>query len=409
MSDPRREATWRVADALFLALRAGQSYGGNHPAFVASVDALRLRMIEASPAFTLQFMPYGVFRNGGVVPIDFDRYERACTLQEWLAAAKASEIAVRAEPSLDEVTELVLCLCAPKEGMVAQLALPTLAVKEIEELSFVLDGSLLDAESFAIAQMALALEAAEDLVGDGAWPSARALTTLRRIERAHATHAAAASRSVELAPVAWSPARRAVSASLLTLTTLGDLDTSAGSRRAAAHAALLLGCSGLWPRSGDSVERAATLAHTRLLASCEVARTISPHEILVASLLAEIARGGRPDRLGALVRLLYELERRRSPPGIDFDLTRLDVIADLLHQGAPDVAASWIKILVSSNRALPPGVRVQLADGTLAVVMGPGADLDPFRPEVKVGGTRFVPDAPVTVVVNPKRRSPSMP
>lgn len=284
-----------------------------------------------------------------------------------------------------------------------RLTLATLCWRELGETKSGSESDAIDAESYAIAQVALALRDADGLARACAegepWTWPVGLSVVRRLERAHEHHRAATARALEMAPVSWSVQRRAVSAAYMVFASLDALRASRSTQRVVAHATLALVLQGQQPRGVERIEAAATRLLDSMVAAPTTARGgIEPHRLAVSALVGDLAPNAHDD-LGksalpvtALVKRVYALEGMRCRPNVDFDLTRLDLFAIAASDARTSEDAPWVRLLLRASGVVPPGARVRLACGREGVVMGPGDSSDPWRPEVLVDGVRTIPE-----------------
>jgi hypothetical protein len=141
---------------------------------------------------------------------------------------------------------------------------------------------------------------------------------------------------------------------------LTTLDLTRFTRRAAAHAALALASIGYRDREGAPLAEAAPATLASMLAAPITAQSgVDPHRLRVCTVLhalcanAAAAAAGAPEThvsLAGLLAVSYELERRRCPEGVSFDLTRLDLMADAVRAMGTDLDATWVRALVGDGR-----------------------------------------------------------
>jgi hypothetical protein len=255
-------------------------------------------------------------------------------------------------------------------------------------------------DAFLSGQLARVFGDAERLSSTGlqpwSWPDGEALAW--RLERCMAASVTATGRALELAPLPWSPARRTVSAAFHVAAVLARLRASPLSQRASMHATLALGRYGFAEREGLPLHEAARTALPALLAQADSA-VLDPHRLRVCALVraateVDHARSGRT--VLPLLQAAYELERRRCPADLGFDLSRADLQAWLAAALGGELHPSWGRALLGVLGLIPAGCHV-LADGRLGVVIAPSDKGDPYRPRVLVGGQVAVPEHPVRI------------
>ena len=400
------ERTQALVDALHLVLRTLASHGGEHPLAVQAVQTLEHKISAAEPPFTLQFVGKGVFKDGTLVPINIRCYRLSKTLADILHALSVHELAFDRPPDHFSLLDFATAVANFEPGApnpLDELDVPGLTWREIPQAQFGVEVEEVDPEVFCTAQLTLAIADAELLVAhnEGPWNWGRGVAVTRRLERALDKSPTATARALEVAPGIWSPARRSVAACCHLLTTLGALDVERAARRAAAHALLVLGCIGLEERDGADFEAAGKAALGHVLEAPALARTgVEPHRAKTCALVHMVFNDppGAANNPGVipLLHLCYELERRRCPGDVEFDLTLADLLAAAC-EGIQAFAAEWVQALVSAYGVMPPGARVRLPDGLVGIVLETG-EHGPLRPLVLVQGVAVVPTGPVQLI-----------
>jgi hypothetical protein len=392
-------ATKELVEALYLWLRGALLYADKHPALAAFADAVAEKVQAAAPPVTIQFVGGGLFRDRRLVPLALAEYTRVRWVAEWLAAPRVHELTFEATLSRDELAlfhKTALRAAAGGGELLDELQLDGMRWREIKHAGWGADGQSVDPEVFASAQVALALRDVAVLQQTpGSWNAESGSAILKRAERAIATQKAATMRTLELLPEAWTPARRALSATVTLLIVASDLKVNRASMRALAHALFACALHGYEKGEPLQVREAATLALRAALHTSEVSAGLRSHWLATLAALRLIAEG-EESSLSELPRILYGLEGIRSAGEGDFALTRLDLLAHLVSE-AP--TSAWTRILVLSAGTVPPGARVKLADGRYGIAMGPGVVTDPWRPEVLVEGVRLIPEEPVELAL----------
>ena len=405
MSAPRAIAP--LLHRLHVFVRNVSAYGVSHPAALTSADEVCAAATVAGAPLSLQFVAGGVFCDRILVPLDMETFSRGREVARWLARIRIEELTFLENCRPEELLRFAEVVAVADRGEADALRLSSIAWQELGEARWGGEGEAVDLETFAIAQVALAIAESEKIADSPApWPWSSGMSVVRRLERARSHHRAATDRALEIAPGAWTVRRRAVAAASTALVLLGDVRASAATQRVAAHATVVAALSGYDDDGGVEFSMAVARGFARVTTELVAGRTgIEPHRMLVIASLSTAARavGSAPSPLAVVevVRLAYELERGRRSRGVAFHLERIDLLARIAN--APDIDPRWLGLLLVTAGALPVGCRVRLADERVAIVMGPGAPGEPFRPEVMVAGRRFIPEAPVAL--HTKRRA----
>ncbi len=392
-----------LVEGLFVAMRTLQSYGREHPLSHQSVLALRERMVDAAPPLSLQFVGQAIFKDRTMVPLPLRVYRVGQHLGQLLHRLHIQELVMERPVAVEQLTELCLLLGEADAGRLDSLEgveIPGLSWRELPTARYGIEVEEVDPEVFSSAQLALAIGDAELLpAGTAAWNFAKGLTVVRRLERAVQVSREAVGRALELVPGSWTIARRSVAACTHVLTALTALEVSGAARRVAAHAALALAWTGLAERGGGPFADVAARTSGRLLEAPAVSRTgVEPHRAKLSALVflasGERLEGDLPAPLLDLLRLAYELERRRCPVKVPFDLTLADLLALALSEPVAQCDPTWVRALSTAYGEIPPGARVLLPDGKVGLVLG-GSEAGPLRPQVLVNGSVLVPGGPV--------------
>lgn len=405
--EPKETSTADVEflDQLFLLMRQAAVFGPNHPNATAAAEATQEAIDRAGPPFVLQFVRGAVFRDRVLLPLDAERFQQASDIERSLANLATHEVCVDEVPSLDAVSGFGVALARGAQGPSPALQSAKWRGFRFRELPYAQYGEEaeeVDASVFTAAQIALAIGEAERARKDSAehWPWTLGVSIVRRLERSLETDRDGAHRAMELAPGAWTPPRRAVSAALTVMGLLTTLELTRFARRAAAHATLALASVGYREREGMPIAEAATATLTALLAAPITAQSgVDPHRLRVCTCLnalCEREAGGTQLSLTGLLELGYEIERRRCPEGVTFDLTRLDLMADVVREMGTTLDATWTRALVGASGAVPIGAFV-LADGRLGVVIESAPVDDLWHPKVLIGGEVVTPRTPVVL------------
>lgn len=392
----RTEETLAVLDQMHLLVAAARAYGPDHPSTERAAEVVAAAIREAAPPFSLQFVVQAVFRDRELVPVDVDRYDRAMALGEGLHRGGAQEITFNGPPNLEDLCLLGHELATPQTVTRRELdvlGFVTIGFREVPDAQAGSELETVEKETFVAAQLVLALRAArraveETRAADVAWPFAHGMEVVRRLERAVETHQAMAASTLEVAPGELDIARRSLLAAHHVATVCEGLGATKATSRSCIHAALIVAALGLEGREGlpfaDAVRRARGAALAGLGAGGS-----DPHRLAVCAFLHDIATIESLE-LGQLIRLGYDLEKRRCPIGVEFNLTVADLLSWAVAQmgDGQGVAARWVRMRVMAAGAIPPGARVRLSDGRRAIVLGPGKSGDPQLPDVLVDGRR---------------------
>ncbi len=403
-----------LLDSLFVLMHNAGSHGPQHPVTRKAAAACAESVTRAQVPLALQFVAGGLFRDRVLVPIDAEHYSKLAQLSAALDNLAAQEITFTKTPSTEAMMTFGGTLAQGRVGpsdALEHLRLEAIEWREIPQAQRGIAGEEVEPEVFTAAQITHAIASAEDILTSGGepWPWSAGAGVVRRLERATATHRETHDRALELAPGTWNVARRAVCTAAHVLAMLRAVGATQATQRASAHAAFAMALSGFRDRGGRSTELAARDLLPRLMAAEVSAKSgIEPHRLRVLAII-ELFAQGKQGRLGALppIRLAYLLERMRCPPKVDFVLTRGDLMAQAVAKLANGEEAPWIRLLIQTYGALPPGTWVRLADGRIGTVLGASSTGDPARPQVLVGGLLEVPSAPVAMVPPPAAlRSP---
>lgn len=395
-----------LVETLFVAMRTIQAYGTEHPLSRQSTLALGQRILEMPPPFSLQFVGQALFRDRTMIPLPLRVYRLGHHLGQVLHRLHLQELVIDRTIPAGNLVEFCRALSEADAGRLDALdglEVPGLSWRELPSARYGIEVEEVDPEVFSSAQLALAIGDAELLpTGAAPWSFAKGLTVVRRLERAVQVSREAVGRALELVPGPWSVARRAVAACTHVLTALTSLEASGATRRVAGHAALAISWYGLSSRGGGPFQRAAGYAVERLLEAPAVARTgVEPHRAKTSALLflaaEERLEGDRPPPLLDLLRLAYEVEVRRCPGDVRFDLTLADLLATVLNEPIEGCNLAWSRVLATAYGEIPPGARVLLPDGRIGLVLG-DSEAGRLRPQVLVNGAVVVPEGPVKFI-----------
>ena len=399
-----------LLERLFVLMRTIGSLGPNHPSTLQSAAAASEALVACHPPLSFQFVREATFCNRTLLPLDLEAFLRAQAMCKALNNLHIQEVTIGQQLTPQVMLELGTVLARGLAGPSDILETTRLAGVDWRELpgaGWGTESRQIDPDLFAVTNLSLAVQDAElmcDLVVP--WDWVRGVSIVRRLERAAAADLHAANRALEFVPQVWTQGRRAVALALRVVAVLVDLKTQPAVTRATAHAALIIGCSGLTELPG-SFEAAAGIALPRgLVAAGKTALGAARHQIRVMSVLHAIMR--RPTTQEAwsgpigVIDLCYNLEARRTTNALA-NLTLGDLLAAVLPEVGIRLDVAWFRALVATVGALPPGARVRLADGRTGIVLGPGGTGDPWRPQVLIGALVVVPDKAVDLIAGTQK------
>jgi hypothetical protein len=400
------ERTQSVLEALTLLMKTAASHGATHPLALQAAGSLADRITLCSPPFTLQFIGKAFFRDRQMVPLPARIYRMAEQVARAFHRMEIHELTVASPAAPAALLRLGVAMAEADAGRrkdAADVSVSGLSWREIPWARTGAESEEVDPEVFTSAYLALAIGDAESLVArkSAPWDYAIGTAVVRRLERCVHASSDAAVRGLEMVPVQWTPARRAVAAALHVLVAFSELGVSSPAQRAAAHAVLAMACLGFEQRGGLPFSGAARAAFARLIVAPAAARSgVEPHRAKVCALaymsFDDSGSWTRDPGVLPMLRVAYELEHGRCPSDAAFDLTLADLLALAVGSGA-GLDPLWVKALVSAYGDLPPGARVRLPDGRVGLVLE-RSDAGPLRPRVLVGAGVLVPDGPVRLL-----------
>lgn len=403
MSDDAHGAQ-EVIHRLFVAMRTAGLHGEHHIVTEQAMDALSAAVLAASPPFSLQFVAQAVFRDRTLVPLDVEQYARAATIAHAASNLSAHELTFEGPLSREGAFRLSQALFAAQTVQSEELdasPVPGVQHREIANARFGEESEAVDPEVAAIAQVALALSAADAVVASpDPWPWGEVLSVIRRLERARAAHGEATARTLEIAPDGFSRGRRAAGAANIVLALFGEIGGSRRLSRSAAHAAFALAVCGYEERGGAQVDEAAKIAFARLSAAPVRARSgIDPHRLQTTAIVFAMTPGARVAHpVCEPIAIAYDMERGRSPSDARIDLALVDLVAGVAAKMGRPWQERWVHTLVGALGTVPPGSWVRLPSGEIGRAVGVGASGDPLRPDVLVRGQRCEAPGPVRLL-----------
>lgn len=372
------EVMLAVMQALFVLTKTAMAHGGEHPFALKMAEKLSDAVNDSSPPWTLQFIRGGVFLDRELVELGLEGYRRAQTIARALENLGYHELILDKKldgPRWLEFGEALARGVLGPSDMLEGARIDGLTWRAIPNASWGGEAEEVDPEVYAICQIALALEEAPKLVlsESGAWPWGVGLAVLRRLERAVESDLRASVRALEMAPGGWTPERRAISVAFDVLCVLMKLGVSKSTLRVASHVALAIASFGFKKRAGEPlVEALEPVLQGMLLNADKAARTgMPPHHLKVVSIMSVFYEGTPLDWLPFmhLINLAYDLELQRCPDGVEFALTKGDLLAEAARGMGTVYPTDWVKAIISVHGAKPPGAYVQLADGRVGVVL----------------------------------------
>jgi hypothetical protein len=378
-----REAMPEVVLSLFVLLKTVISHNATHPFARQMATKVVEAVSQSEPPWALQFIRGGVFRDRELVQMGPGGFRRAQTIAMALSRLGFHEITV--EKEVDEDAWLRLCEGLAKGAIggndgLTGVEIDGLSWRAIPDASWGDEAEEIDPEVYAIIQLALCridceriYEQVHERDAREGWPWPSGLVVMRRLERALEADAAATARTLELAPGSWTPARRALSATIEVIRVLKKLGVDPREWRAAAHLTLILCVLTFEPRGGKMMLEVSADLLTFLTGQFSSTKRsgLPPHHLRVSTLAHLIAQ---PDPskwlpLIHLVSLAHELERERAPEDLELDLTRADLLAIAARDMGVRFAPVWVKALVDVHGAIPVGARVRIGGGEQGVVL----------------------------------------
>jgi hypothetical protein len=400
LNDPTAEAAGRLIDAMAAAMKVVSTYEGDHPAARRAGQDIANAAAEAKTPFSLQFVAEAAFRNKQLIPLTIERFRKVEAVGGALHNLGQHELSFDKVPAADDMLSLLRALARGALGPAHDLDVLNLkhvSWREIPNLSWGEDPEEVDEEVYCATQVVLALMDAERILAemDEVWPWGRGLSAVRRLERAIGRSTAATAHAMETAPGPWSPARRAVAVVALLGQVLRKLDVDSKLRRVAMHAGLGLALHGYSAQGASALPLAGEAFRERLLAmKIKTRRGVEPHRLRLFALVHQLVEGrGKPPAMLGLVALAYELEAQRISGGQP--LAFVDLLARTRKRVSGSPMEPMLRLVLATTGVVPPGTKVELADGRAGVVLGPGPAGDPWRPLVLVEGS--VQEAPQAV------------
>ncbi len=375
-----------IIERLVTLMRTLSMHGPDHPLAKKSAAGAASALNGGRPPFTLQFVAGGLFLNRVVVPVDVERFDRLRILSRALHGAAIHEVAIESPVSDEAVLAFGQMLARGASGVVNPNVKPIFQGISCRPIPGFSGGGSdeINPTVFAANQIIRAIEEAASISCqiDDPWDWTTGLSVVRRVERALLASTSVALRATELLPARWTVQRRAVSACLLATHLLERLGVERITRRATGHAILALGLQGFTDRSGMELQDAAGLLSERFMAGLETISGIDPHRLRTTAITHFLAtartRDEAPMEVLGLIHLLYFLERRRTPAGIAFDLTIIDLLAYAVQYSGEVFEPSWVRALSWALGRFPIGSPVMSQKHGLGIVLDNTHRLGPF-------------------------------
>ncbi len=375
VSDPE------LLDALFRTLRSVQMHGQHHPQGIGAVADF-VAVITPRLPVVVTFAAGGAFVDGTIVPINLEGWQRVKAVMEPLKTMVANELHFRVGLTAEEMMAVGVAWAEGARGnrfAIDELgALAGVGFRGLGSVSRGKNVEVVDRDVAVVAEAALAVRDAEGLqLETEAWTQQALI--VRRLERRVFEHPHPAMVAFEQSTP--TVPRRAISATVIAGALLRHLGASAAATRAGAHAALVMGLGGLQHRGGYGLVEARRRGLQWVLADPWGRSGVEPHRLRVASLLLTTAdsttdAGGHP--ILDVTTLAYEVERRRCPEHLPFDLSNADLWAAVATRAGIDFKLRSLRALISCFGAVPAGAWVRLEDGRTALVLGPDANGAPL-------------------------------
>jgi hypothetical protein len=377
----------QVLARLFGLLRSAGTHGIAHAQTLRHAEALTDAVARAGPPFTLQFVREAVFRDGVLLLLGPKNFARGRWMAGVLASAAADTLTLVRAPTPTSLLSFAAALRGSGPVPTAGVTDPSALRLGRLEAQLGVPAGVVDPALFASVELRRGIAQAAELGRQGPWPWTLGMAVVRRAESAATASVAAAMRALEAAPGPRTVPRRALTAAFYAVLCTRTLGASATVQRTVAHGTLAVCIQALEDRAGAPLREASVALFPRLLATLDPLR-VDTHARRVCALVQDLSEDPSVPsplrRVGGLVQLLYELERLRCPPGTEFDLAQVDLLSEAVRLCPSRLDPSWVRVLLQTLGALPPGARVRCPDGRDGVVLAPGRG--GARPRVYVDG-----------------------
>lgn len=397
-----------VVDGLHLLMVLHRTHGDDHDLTVDAAMNLGEILGHAKLPLTLRFIGRSLFYDGAVLPMDRKGQWNAWEVGAALHALSVHELSFTAKPDATATRKLGAALAGGASGerdALEGVELEGITWRGLPGLEP--DGKLLtvDLEVQVSDLVGRVVEDTEKLARRRAdpWDLGQGLSVVRGLAQVRKVSSFAGLRALEVAVDDWTIPRRAVAGAFRALVGLTALGVNQAVTRAVVHSTLACCCHGLRERGGISLTKAADAALRAVLEGLSLAEGVAPpHHVRVCAVLHRLRTARTMSLLGprvtGLVHLAYEMERRRCPATEGHELTFAELLAQAVESGANTYNEVWVKLIASAAGGIPVGTAVQLADGSVGIIMGPGDGDDPLRPRVQVGEQVVVARDPVELL-----------
>lgn len=352
MSDTRLA----VLERLHVLVESIRGQSPNQMRTMTAARSVTAAIENARPPFAIQFTDQSVRMDGVVLPLEGEGLARALQLGDLVRGRGAEEVRFEAQPPVIQVLELAHELTRPgwDNGGLTALQLSHIRFRarpDPESLAPASDGPAEEIER--------ALTAARDvcrvLGSDGTWHFGLGSGVVRLLDRVEEFDPRFTSRALEARrSPSLDSAGRALLAAHHASTICRVIGMTPLTHRAVAHAALLVAAVGLGlgDRGGLTFHEAAQASRSTVARSLPSADPV-PHTVQVATLIRDVA-DDQPLETASLVKLAYQLERRRAPASSDRNLTLVQVFADALAEERDPLVHRWLKLrLLVAGPLLP--------------------------------------------------------
>jgi hypothetical protein len=365
----------QVLTHVFVLMRVVSSHGSIHQVTVNAAHELH-ELVAQAQVVVLQFVRGALFSDQQLVPLNWDELEASLEVSRALDNLGAQEISLNSALTPDAlilVGELLSRGAAGPYQDADSVKIKGFAIREIPSVSWGEEQEEIDEDLFALSQIALAIKDASVLSLERGWDWQQGGGIVRRLEQACEANFGFASRALELTNEPWTPHRRAVYAAFDVYATMSHLGIERPLRRVAAHVTLGLTFCGYDEHEGMTLEDANEKFLEVAIKSPAASTTGMPPHRLRCTTVSHLFEQGDPSRwfgFMELIRLCYELEYERVPKGVDFVLTKADLMALAAQEMGSHYPPVWVRALISLYGDTPPGAYVRMPDGRVGVIMG---------------------------------------
>ena len=354
------DARLAVLERLHALVESIRGEAAHHARTMTAARSVTAAVEHARPPFAIQFLDQSVQVDRLVVPLERDVLARAMRLGDLVRGRGADEVRFEAQPPVIQVLEFAHELARPRwdnGGLMAlKLSHIQFRARPDPDPSPVPLAPASDGPAEVIER---ALTAARDvcrvLGSDGTWHFGLGSGVVRLLDRVEEFDPRFTSRALEARrSPSLDSAGRALLAAHHASTICRVIGMTPLTHRAVAHAALLVAAVGLGlgDRGGLTFHEAAQASRSTVARSLPSADPV-PHTVQVATLIRDVA-DDQPLETASLVKLAYQLERRRAPASSDRNLTLVQVFADALAEERDPLVHRWLKLrLLVAGPLLP--------------------------------------------------------